>query len=193
MVDLAGAKYGADLAKEVAQLDVLVLPSVREESETFGMVLAEAALAGVPRVAMGLGGPLDAVDHGAGGGLLVPFVSPLLLALQLQAVVGHSALGSGVIRSHALAKGLGSRDMGARFAAFVRCLARCPPMGSDGRDGVYGLLQRVGAKHVLDGKPSPTVARVCESGDLAAGASTSDRAIACAGRCAEHVPVVSTA
>ena len=93
-VDMPGALYGDALALAVRGMDVLALPSVREEAETFGVVLAEAQLMGVPAIAMGLGGPLDALHHGEGG-FHAPAPSPLLLALQL-----HAGLGSRGGASH---------------------------------------------------------------------------------------------
>lgn len=72
--DLPGAHFtgmlhGADLARTMASLDVLVAPG---ESETFCQVVQESMASGVPVVAPAAGGPRDLVDESRTGWLYAP-------------------------------------------------------------------------------------------------------------------------
>ncbi len=60
----AGARQGEDLARHYASADVFVFPS---RTDTFGLVMLEAAASGLPVAAFPVPGPLDVVDgHGIG-------------------------------------------------------------------------------------------------------------------------------
>ena len=59
-----GVKHGEELARHYASADVFVFPS---KTDTFGVVLLEAAATGLPIAAFPVPGPLDVVDgHGIG-------------------------------------------------------------------------------------------------------------------------------
>ena len=49
-------RYGDDLVRSLAAMDVLVNPSLRAWSETFCIVNVEAMAMGVPLVSFGVGG-----------------------------------------------------------------------------------------------------------------------------------------
>lgn len=60
----AGVKHGEELARHYASADVFVFPS---KTDTFGVVMLEAAASGLPIAAFPVPGPLDVVDgHGIG-------------------------------------------------------------------------------------------------------------------------------
>jgi phosphatidylinositol alpha 1,6-mannosyltransferase len=61
-----GMLTGAELARNMASLDLLVNPGA---DETFCQVVQEALASGVPVVAAAAGGPLDLVRHGENGWL----------------------------------------------------------------------------------------------------------------------------
>ena len=64
-----GMRYGADLARIYASLDVFVHTG---PFDTFGQTIQEASASGLPVVAPASGGPLDLVDDGESGYLVSP-------------------------------------------------------------------------------------------------------------------------
>jgi glycosyltransferase involved in cell wall biosynthesis len=71
-VELAGTLTGEPLAAAYSAADLAVLPS---RAETYGMVVTEALMRGIPVLAAGVGGVPDALGHAPDGslpGILVP-------------------------------------------------------------------------------------------------------------------------
>jgi teichuronic acid biosynthesis glycosyltransferase TuaC len=85
-VSFAGAKTPEEVAAEMRNSSVVVLPSRRE---TFGVVLAESLACGTPVVATRCGGPEDIVDESVGE--LIPPDDPQALANAIMSVVGRRA------------------------------------------------------------------------------------------------------
>lgn len=100
-VEFLGALPQADLARRMAQADVLVLPTL---SEAFGLVLLEAMACGTPVVASRVGGTPDLVRDGENG-FLVPPGDPRALAERVAWVLSHPAV---------------TATMGQRARAFAR-------------------------------------------------------------------------
>jgi glycosyltransferase involved in cell wall biosynthesis len=87
-----GARTGADLERDYAAADLLVLAS---RSESYGMVVTEALARGLPVVSAAVGGVPEALGHGADGtrpGLLVPRDDAAALAAALRAWLGDARL-----------------------------------------------------------------------------------------------------
>src|SRR3984957_15319690 len=83
-----GMRYGADLARIYASLDVFVHTG---PFETFGQTIQEAAASGLPVIAPAAGGPRDLVDDGATG-YLIPPGDPGALAAAVRALAADPAL-----------------------------------------------------------------------------------------------------
>jgi phosphatidylinositol alpha 1,6-mannosyltransferase len=83
-----GMRYGADLARIYASLDVFVHTG---PFETFGQTIQEASASGLPVVAPATGGPRDLVDDGETG-YLIPPGDPDALAAAVRALAADPAL-----------------------------------------------------------------------------------------------------
>jgi len=83
-----GMRYGADLARIYASLDVFVHTG---PFETFGQTIQEASASGLPVVAPASGGPRDLVDDGETG-YLIPPGDPDALAAAVRALAADPAL-----------------------------------------------------------------------------------------------------
>ena len=89
-VRFAGPRVGADLDCSYLSADLLVLAS---RVETYGMVVTEALVRGLPVVAADVGGVAETLGHGTGRirpGQLVPPDDPAALAAALTAWLGHA-------------------------------------------------------------------------------------------------------
>jgi glycosyltransferase involved in cell wall biosynthesis len=89
-VRFPGPRTGAELDRCYAAADLVVLPS---RAETYGMVVTEALVRGLPVVAADVGGVAEALGHGTRGirpGLLVPPGDPAALAAALRAWLGDA-------------------------------------------------------------------------------------------------------
>jgi glycosyltransferase involved in cell wall biosynthesis len=98
-VSFPGPRTGADLDRDYASSDLLVLPS---RAETYGMVVTEALAHGVPVIAARVGGLTEALGRGADGarpGLLVPPEDPVALGVALRAWLADAELRSRLRRS----------------------------------------------------------------------------------------------
>src|SRR3984957_15884607 len=83
-----GMRYGDDLARIYASLDVFVHAG---PFETFGQTIQEAAASGLPVIAPASGGPVDLVDDGETGYLVEPG-NPGALATAVRALAADPAL-----------------------------------------------------------------------------------------------------
>jgi len=84
-VDFPGPRTGAELDRSYAAADLMVLAS---RAETYGMVVTEALVRGLPVIAADVGGVSEALGSGADGslpGVLVPPEDPVALAAVLRA------------------------------------------------------------------------------------------------------------
>lgn len=91
-VHLVGPRTGAALEAMYASADILLLAS---RTESYGMVVAEALVRGLPVIATGVGGvprTLGGKDSGCLPGLLVPPGDPAALAASLEAWLGDPGL-----------------------------------------------------------------------------------------------------
>ncbi len=91
-VRFSGALPTEDLARSYEAADLLVLAS---RSESYGMVVTEALVRGLPVVAADVGGVPEAMGYGADGtrpGVLVPPEDPAALGGALRAWLGDSDL-----------------------------------------------------------------------------------------------------
>jgi glycosyltransferase involved in cell wall biosynthesis len=91
-VSFAGPRNGADLDRDYAAADLMVLAS---RAETYGMVVTEALARGVPVVAADVGGVAEALGEGADGirpGLLVPPADSVALSTALRAWLDDAEL-----------------------------------------------------------------------------------------------------
>jgi glycosyltransferase involved in cell wall biosynthesis len=91
-VSFPGPRTGAELARDYATADLLVLPS---RAETYGMVVTEALARGLPVIASDVGGVSGALGWGADGnrpGLLVAPGDSGALGAALRAWLGDAEL-----------------------------------------------------------------------------------------------------
>ena len=91
-VRFPGVRTGAELAREYAAADLLVLAS---RSETYGMVVTEALARGVPVLTADAGGVTEALGHGEDGtrpGLLVAPGDAAALGAALRSWIEDAAL-----------------------------------------------------------------------------------------------------
>jgi glycosyltransferase involved in cell wall biosynthesis len=91
-VRFPGPRTGAELDREYAAADLLVLAS---HAETYGMVVTEALARGLPVLAAEVGGITEALGHGNDGlrpGLLVPPGDPAALGAAVRRWLGDSDL-----------------------------------------------------------------------------------------------------
>jgi phosphatidylinositol alpha 1,6-mannosyltransferase len=86
-----GMRYGADLARIYASLDVFVHTG---PFETFGQTIQEASASGLPVIAPASGGPLDLVDDGETG-YLIPPGDPGALSAAVRKLADDPALRAG--------------------------------------------------------------------------------------------------
>ena len=59
-----GYRFGTDLAAHLAGGDVFVFPS---STDTFGLVMIDAMVCGLPVAAYPVPGPIDVITHGMSG------------------------------------------------------------------------------------------------------------------------------
>ena len=108
-VSFPGPRTGADLDRDYACADVLVLAS---RAETYGMVITEALARGVPVIAAEVGGLAEALGDGAAGvrpGLLVAPEDPVALGAALRAWLTDAELRARLRRAARARRGSLSR------------------------------------------------------------------------------------
>jgi glycosyltransferase involved in cell wall biosynthesis len=129
-VRFAGPRTGAALRREYQEADALVLAS---HAETYGMVVTEALAAGLPVIAVDVGGVPEALGRTELGppGLLVPPGEPRALRLAVGGWLGDSVLRQR-LRAAALARRATLRPWSAtagEVAAALRVAAGEPERG----------------------------------------------------------------
>ncbi|MEK7866930.1 MAG: glycosyltransferase [Planctomycetota bacterium] len=106
-VEFLGALPQADLARRMAEADVLVLPTL---SEALGLVLLEAMACGTPVVASSVGGTSDLVRDGENG-FLVPPGDSRSIAERVAWVLSHPEESAGIgHRGRAFARAFGLEE-----------------------------------------------------------------------------------
>ena len=126
-LEFAGRLTGAELAAAVADLDVLVFPSLRSETETFGLVPLEAMAAGVPVVAFGAGGSSDFIVNGT-----TAVVPETLDAPGVAAAIRTAIRDAAVLRESGRRLTLGPASeprRAAHWAVLLDCMGSCPEGG----------------------------------------------------------------
>ena len=125
VVDICGEVPWDQVPAQVAQADVLVLPS---HYDSFGIVLIEAMACGVPVVATRCGGPEQLVPPEAGE--LVPVGDPPALAAGLAAVLDrYSTFDRAAIRRHVEAR-YDYRALARRLCAVYQAVMAGTPVDS---------------------------------------------------------------
>ena len=109
-VHFLGMVSPKDVPELLSKVDVMVVSS---HYETFGVVAAEALMAGVPVIATKCGGPECIV--GQGDGLLVPLKNPKALATAMQELVVHLES----FDPHLIAKGARERFSSTAVASLL--------------------------------------------------------------------------
>jgi glycosyltransferase involved in cell wall biosynthesis len=124
-----GRLSGSALEEAMDSLDVLVFPSLRSETETFGRVPLEAIAAGIPVVAFGTGGSSDFIVNGSTA--IVPrtlevgdVATALEIALDRGTASGLRESAFGVVESH-----IQARTASRRWLSFLSCAAQTCPQG----------------------------------------------------------------
>lgn len=141
---MLGSVFGDKLASELSEMSAMVFPSLREESETFGVSNLESLLTGVPFISMGLGGSVDYTMHGFNS-LIVPQGDALPMALQMMAFMSGRAGSQEDLRAMVRRHGHSSQAVGERFARLGACLTRCPRLseGLEDRNSVSVRMERL--------------------------------------------------
>ncbi|MEP6978871.1 MAG: glycosyltransferase family 4 protein [Thermoleophilia bacterium] len=119
-VSFSGAVGREEIVRLLAEADVFVLPS---RSEPWGMVLNEAAAAGLPLVATdGVGAAYDLID---GNGVRVPVDDDRALAAALRRFAEDHGLRTGMgARSRDLAAGFTPDAWARALTTLVECVSR---------------------------------------------------------------------
>jgi len=141
-IEMPGAVYGDSLAAELQGMRAMVFPSVREESETFGISNLENLLLGVPFVSMGLGGSVEYSMHGYNS-LITPASSSQFLALQLLAFLGGRTAHPKALHDFVSRHGHTIEQVGSRYARLIGCLASCPRLSIEGDSGLQTRISRL--------------------------------------------------
>jgi len=135
-VQFLGGMPPADVAREMQQSALLVLPSRRE---SFGSVLAEALACGIPVVSTKCGGPEEIVDESVG--VLVPPENPQALADGIAEVMDRSgSYDPSRLRAYAEQR-YDIRHVGRQYAElYSSALQRY--VGADGGDSATSRVAR---------------------------------------------------